>query len=437
MYKKSLSLSLLLLLALLVRLVLAPYHGFTGDMQTYISWGQLFDSHPLHVYSLGAALDPAVSYPPLGIYFMGIWTGLYFGAAHLLGAHPIVLARQSGALAFWMKLPDTAADLGVIVILYRLARQQFSERMALIAAASYAFNPAMLFDGPLWGQTDAIIVLLLLLSLLATLRKQAILAGMLLAAAFLFKPQPVVFIPVVVVYLWRWAGWQEGLQALGSILLTSLVVCAPYLIPPKLEILAFLHNFTSWSQSQNPPYASPSAFNLWWLLGSSRNYTAPFLGPFSPQVIGDALFFAILLVAQANIWRDASASRFFLGAALVGLAFFDVTVLQHERYLYQALALFFVAGLTIRPARRWYVIASLTTFGNMAVMLVLFDRSGDFGPWRDALLQIQTIYVLLWLSTFLIALVNLGLLVRVLLTMRPQMLRRPSMEDALQAQFVP
>ena len=97
----------------------------------------------------------------------------------------------------------------------------------------------------------------------------------------------------------------------------------------------------------------------------------------------------------------------------IALAFFVVTPLQHERYLYPALALFLITGLAEKKHWWFYAVASITTFCNMVVILVM--NSPDFavqpGFWRDFVLQhLATIT----LTTIALALVNIGLLIIVI-----------------------
>lgn len=56
------------------------------------------------------------------------------------------------------------------------------------------------------------------------------------------------------------------------------------------------------------PYTSVSAFNLWWLLGVAKlPSSAALLGPFSPDVLGWAMFLAVLAQVTYGAWRDGSS----------------------------------------------------------------------------------------------------------------------------------
>jgi hypothetical protein len=157
-----------------------------------------------------------------------------------------------------------------------------------------------------------------------------------------------------------------------------LVLALPYLVPPWSEALAFYSNFASITAKW--PGATVTAFNLWWMLGAAGHpYTAPWLGPLSPNALGMLLFLATYGVVCAGIWRDATPGRLFLAAALLTVAFFDVTALQHERYLYPALLFFLVSALSDQRAWLLYALSSLTLLLNMVLVVILFSEMSHPG----------------------------------------------------------
>lgn len=414
----------LLTAALLVRGVLAPYHGFDTDLQDYVDWGLVMDRHFWHFYAVASAGNQPFylipNYPPLSMYIFGLLDAAYFGLAHLAGQQPAALVTASHALSFVMKLPTIAADLGTIALLYLLARRLFSKRSALLVAAAYAFSPAILFDGALWGQTDSIFTFFLLLALAFATRRQGIWSGIFFGLAIMWKPQPALYAPLLLLYLWRWAGWKEALQSAGSTLATSLVICAPYLLPPDFELAILAKNVGVWASAG---HASDGAFNLWWLLGTERSPAQPFLGPLSPTLLGWGVFLLILLLILASIWKDTAPQSLFFGAGLLGLSSFTFLTLQHERYLYPALALFLVAFLHSKQHLPLYLLASSTAFLNMLlVVLIIAPHSGfSLDDWRAI---IHSYAPLIGVGMIVVSLTNLGLCLGGVLTLL-RGLRRP------------
>jgi dolichyl-phosphate-mannose-protein mannosyltransferase len=412
----------LLAVALILRLILAPFPGFFDDPQYYVDWGLLLPRHFWDFYSAGAreALLPP-NYPPLTIYLFALLDALYLAAAHALHLSPAIQVAHAPFFALTTKLPAIGADLGITLVAYVLACKRLSPNMALVVAACFAFSPPVILDSALWGQTDSLFVLAVLAALLLTACRRSFTAGMLCAVAIMLKPQPVIFVPLIVFYLWRWAGWRAALRGLSGLCTGVLVLALPYLLPPWPEVLAFYTNFASITAKW--PGATVTAFNLWWLLGAAGHpYNAPWLGPLSPDVLGILLFLATFAVVCAGIWRDATSSRLFLAAALLTVAFFDVTALQHERYLYPAVLFFLVSALSDQRAWLLYAISSLTLLLNMVLIIVLFSAMShpgiDVHNIRTWTLQHPEI-------TVAIAATNLALLVTciVIYTRRPAQMR--------------
>ena len=360
----------LLALAALVRVIMLPYRGFFDDVQAFVTWGAFFVHHPLTFYSQGAHLSPVPDYPPLAMYLFGLLVALDIGAHSLFGKPTSLHVNYSHALPALFKLPILLADLALIVAIYVVARRKFTPRAALLVTATYAFSPVVIFTGVLWGQIDAIFIVLVVLALLAAWKSHGLAAGVLFALAVLIKPQPVVFAPLLLVYLWRWRGRREALRAVVAMVVVGFVACLPYLLPPHVELLAFQRDLAAWERAV--PYTSVSAFNLWWLLGVQKlPYTAPYLGPLSPNILGWGLFFVALVVALAGVWRLRSPGQLFFAGGLIATAFFMLTPLQHERYLLPAVALLLLAAIYDR--RYWLFYGLVTLAVTLNAVLVVID----------------------------------------------------------------
>ena len=242
-----------------------------------------------HFFDLYSALSSnpnlrfSPQYPPLAMYVFGGCVALYHALAAVFALPAASYLHPSQALLAVMKLPAIACDLGVSGLIYWRARQRLAAKWALIAAASYAFAPAVVVDGAMWGQTDGVTMLPLLLALVCAQRRRGVWAGIALALAALFKPTALLFAPLLLVYLWRWAGPKEVARSFGAAVATGVVVCLPYLAPPHFDLLTYPHVLaTSLSYY---PVASPSAFNLWFaLLIPGHPARTPYLGPLSPAV---------------------------------------------------------------------------------------------------------------------------------------------------------
>lgn len=376
--------------SLVVQLLLAPYRGFFNDMQIYLRWAAAFNTNPLTIYS-----SSQVAYPPLTIYLYAALELAYHGMGRLLGfsdARLVVDGLQRFS-ALWLvaKLPTIGANLGSAWLLYRLTRPVTSARWALLATASYALAPSLLLDGALWGQTDGIPVVLILLAIVAIQRERSGWAGAALGAAVMMKPQPIIFLPLLLLYLLRVAGWRAAARA--SLALVSVVValCLPYLLPPRFELLTLYHNAT-----MVQGYVSSNAFNLWFMVNPLLLPGTPVIGPLTAAPVGALLFTPVYALALALVWRGRSLAALAMALALAATGFFELTAMQHERYLFQALAFLLLAAAYSRAFTFAYAVASLTTFLNM---LAAVAAVGSLPLHEPALAPLDTFF---WRPPFVI-----------------------------------
>ena len=228
-------------LSLAIQLLFAPYQGFFQDVQIYMGWGAVFDAHPLTFYSLTGA-----NYPPLTIYMFGVVELLYHGVGHVLGFSNaqlmIPLHNQFAALWFIAKLPLIATNVGASWLIYRLARPVTSARWALLAALAYAVAPSMVLDSAVWGQTDGVPIFFLLLAIVAIQSQRPFWVGALpvsqsWSSLSLRSSSPFCS--------GMFSSRTDGVispQASLAGLITIVVICSPFLLPPHIQMLNYYHN---------------------------------------------------------------------------------------------------------------------------------------------------------------------------------------------------
>jgi polyisoprenyl-phosphate glycosyltransferase len=358
--------SILLLFAFAFHVFWSP-RFLQFDEFAYAWWGDRITHHFFDFYSFDpAAINVwnAPAYPPVANYLFGLITFLYVVGSHLVGhAHASHILEQSPALNLALKLPSILANLIVTAIIYVTALRRLARPWALFVAALFAFAPVMFLDVEIWGQTDAIVGMAIVVAVLLALRQQSAWSGVALALIVNFKPQPAVFVPLVLVYLLRWGGWRPAARAVAAFVGTTLLVWLPYLLPPRFDILAWRSNV---ALAAGGLPASHDAANLWPLLGHpTAGSSSPLYGPLTPTEIGSGLFIVAVAITAFVTWRDRSAGRLWAGAALTAQASYYFLPLQYQRYLIPAIGLLLLAALFER--RYWlpFAIVSITTFINL------------------------------------------------------------------------
>ena len=160
-----------------LRLFLAAVNpGYEVDINCFTSWGQtLAQVGPADFYAQGFC-----DYPPGYLYVLGLQALV----ANLLG-----LTANTAPYLVLLKLPAIACDLAAAYLLYRIALRAGKPKWALLAGAVYACMPAAILDSAMWGQMDAVLVLLILLVVDAFLQKKTLRAAILYGVAVAVKPQ--------------------------------------------------------------------------------------------------------------------------------------------------------------------------------------------------------------------------------------------------------
>lgn len=373
------SLAALLFVASLFRLGFTHLLQIAPDLQQYETWGEAFLQHPLQAYSWvikGGNVWLFPSYPPLTMYLYAIVDFVYFGTAHLLGLHSSHSAWDPVFRPVLM-VPGILTDIAQISIIYALARSRLSQKAALLIAATYAFSPAILIDDAGWGQTDNLALLIGVAALLLAYQRRGMWTGILLGLALLLKPEPWILIPLALLYLYRWAGRRQALRGLAAMTGTALVGWSPFLLPPHPEFFVWRYA-AMYTITVSGATATRNGYNLWWILGAQHvNADAPFLGPFSPQIIGGVLFGLTMLLTLLGIWLDSSLGRLWAAAALINIGFSDVGTLGYERYVFPAVGLFLLAALYDR--RYWWLYGLVSVSAFICMGSTIFTSGTGIG----------------------------------------------------------
>ncbi len=380
----------LLLIALVIRLPIAPFRGFFTDVWAYLFWGFTF----IHTSTGNYYQVSGANYPPLTPDLFMLVARLYTALSqHWSAIFPMMqqltmrvdptVAHPYSSLALLAKVPIILGDLVGIWAIYDMARRVLPERRALLAAAIFAFSPVVLYDGVFWGQTDGLAMTFILLALRFLLLEQGLGVGVMLGLAVMTKPQPLIFLPLFLLYCVRWQGVWTALQAVGSLVATIFVVCAPFLfVHPGLQ--GFLQN------EDTVIYHSTSsifAFNLWYIVAPLHRYDTPILGTLTPNTIGYLLLGVAMLIVLIGICLNRSPGTLMLGTSIVAVAFFAFTTLQHERYMFPAVVTLLMATI-YRPANEWaHMVANITVLFNIVVV----SSRAYIGPSMNAVRNIYTV----------------------------------------------
>ena len=270
---------LVLLCALGLRLALALWiPGYDVDISCFSLWGD-------HISAVGAAnfysQDYFCDYPPG--YMLILWAVGSVGKLF-----------DTGMTELMVKLPPILADLMLCALLYATAKKyKLSSKASLALVILYAFNPLVLITGAAWGQTDALMTMLLFLSVLWAVQGKWKAALPMYIVAVLFKPQALMFGPLGLIALAahivrnrkepkkRAAVWKDLLLGLFFMVLAFAVIVVPFSIHQKWDWLINLYRNTMGYYA----YATVNSCNIYFLLGKNWVGTDQKAGVIAPLLV--------------------------------------------------------------------------------------------------------------------------------------------------------
>ncbi|OGM09837.1 hypothetical protein A2W13_01485 [Candidatus Woesebacteria bacterium RBG_16_36_11] len=317
-FKNNKNILLVLLAGIIIRLLLSPFGTLVLDFNTFIAW-----SNRLVYFGLSSFYDIWSDYLPGYMYILWI-----LGKINNLNIIPQILLY---------KLPAIISDVLTAGVIYLILKDKVKEKIALITAGIYIFNPAIWANSTLWGQVDSLTAFFSLSSIwLASMNPIA--SSILLAIGTAIKPQAALAAGVILFIMLK-KKWKLS-KILGYIILSLLIFIStfiPFAGGSNLPVFIFQRIQATLNQY---PYSSINAFNFW---GFSGFWKSEGRGILSANFVGYLLtvivfIFGFLKIKLKNLGEYKLAALLFLTSFL----FFSR---MHERHL-----LFVYAPLSISAA---------------------------------------------------------------------------------------
>lgn len=362
-------LAALILGALAVRLFLFPMQGFRGDLTLYISWLRAAADYGFKTFYSVTNCD----YPPLNVYLF--W--LFGSAAKSLSLF------GTNLITYVVKLIPTLFDMATVYLIFSFVRSRSSLRVSLLAAAAYAFNPAVLFNSSVWGQFDSIYTFFLLLSFVLVLSGKFTLSVSTFTLAVLTKPQAVALAPLMALLVYKKFGLRRMLASTLIIAAITLLMILPFQWDNPITFLTniYLLGFGKY------PYTSVNAFNLWALFGMWRPDTQGYLF-INPYLIGWMMFVVVTFLALDSVderLKSRGEMLVFFAAFILLFGFFMLPTRIHERYSFPSLS--FLALMIPYVKRVWtiYGVITVTLLINLVYAMITLNE-GILITWTDPII---------------------------------------------------
>ena len=174
---KKWGLPILILVSLALRIWMSV-QIYSGDLNNHIGWAEsILKEGSRGAYSREYVGIMPPTYPPLALYgfitssWMHSLVEKTIWSLNLnVPAFPsslVWLFEDQDVLPSFYKVIAIFGDLGLGVLVYKFAREAFklSNKISLLAAGAFLFNPAIWYLSSLWGQIESFTLFFFILSL--------------------------------------------------------------------------------------------------------------------------------------------------------------------------------------------------------------------------------------------------------------------------------
>lgn len=378
------------LFALILRLMVAYTSVHYYDLNFYVDWSTGVTHDFYGAYNNIESLD----YPPLFLFPLFL-TGKLLSVEALAVFEPYRMLALKG----WQLLFDTAC-----VPLFYMVLRRWGVLAGIAGAAIWAVNPTALLNSAYWGQTDAIMIFLLVAAFALLERRRAVWSGVVMTLACLMKFQSLYFAPVYALVLLTAYPPRKCLQTVAAGAGTAAAVFLPFMMRSgiMLPVRIYFGGFKKYAGT------SLNAFNLYGALGLNyQSIDTRLAGGVTAEMVS---VIACVLACALLIYLFFTATDRSLW--LLGFVFMQTIFLfsarMHERYQIPALAMALVAcfchknrklfigfvALTVMTfLNHFFVIEEMLTADKSLAWIARYDMIVIVLSWVNLLLYAWTLAV--------------------------------------------
>ena len=359
---------------LLANLFCTNAAAFGGDQGYWENWVRQLAKNGLEHFD--------GNYPPLYVFWLWI-----VAQVHNLFNVPIEKGTLLKFLCLW---PIYFGHVALVDFASRMAaRFNLQKRDAHLALAFVALNPALLLDGPVWGQVDLFPCIFGIAALYCINFKGLFkYAAMFFALALLAKFQMIVLLPVFGgIFIRRYKKSWKGLPLMA---VAIVLVFVPLIVAGNLSGM-LTHAYLNTTEQY--PFSTYNAANIWmFFVGNTSRDVNPLFGLspegigflLSPSWIGKVLF----VIVSAYIFKCAlftkNLRRTFELVTWEAFAFFLLLPGMHERYLVYAIP-FACVWMVIETRKAWFWSVLLTAICAMNISMINGFKGADLWTYVSGL----------------------------------------------------
>jgi len=347
MAKTFSKIKIILLITLLLRIILVIAFSWHPDLLNHIDWGNRFLN--LGARKIYENIFWGVSWlnQPLGtallFAFCAFLKNIIFSLFEFLNQNinifpSFIMPFLEANLHSWMvKLPFILADIGLGFLIYKIVFQ-FKPKFATLAAIIFLFNPVLIYNSTIWGQTDSLINLLAISGIYFTFQKKYFWGIWLFLLGFLFKMSLIIYVPIFgLLLLKQIKDYKKFIIPIISFIIFIYMLAIPFRLDGFGSFEWIWYMYTNRVLVRQGSMLNGNAFNLWGLIFSIDLSKSEFtqVSGLSYQLIGRILYILSLIPIWFKFIKNKlTLSSLFISLVLSAFGCFIFMTNMHERYLY-------------------------------------------------------------------------------------------------------
>jgi len=347
MAKINPKISTILIVGLLVRILLGLISAWHPDLNNHIDWGLRFlsyGSQRFYEESIWGVSWPNQPFGSILLFaFVAIVKNTLFSFIMFLnnsfGIFPsfIVPILESQLHGWLVKAPFILADIGIGYLIYKIV-SEFKPKIAVLASAIFLFNPVIIYNSTIWGQTDSLINLLALAGFYFTFKKKYFWGINLFLASFLFKLSLIIYLPIFGLLLIKQIkNWKKFILPTTFFIAFIFCLAIHFAFGDKTPIEWVWYMYTNRVLPRQGSMLNGNAFNFWAMLFSidlSKSEFTVFMG-LTYQTWSRLITLLFFIPVWVKFLRSKlSLYNLFFSLFMTGFISFMFLTNMHERYLY-------------------------------------------------------------------------------------------------------
>jgi hypothetical protein len=276
-----------------------PFDIYTQKAWAYVSGKYGVESlYYLTNITTAAKAFGGIPYQEAGFSYLPLM-GYYFsliGWVYRILFNPAGLILDTFTLEYIIKTFNILFGLLDGFLVYCILRKiGVASRAAFSSMLLFLFNPALIFDMSIWGQTETILLFFLLLAIFAIVSDRPKLTWVFLVILMLTKPTAILFAPFIAIVAVKKFGFRQSAKGVSIGISIAFLLILPLLLAhysPSLLIDPFIYNASAVIGSGGGWFRAVSvdAFSLWPLVTLFVNHAPGLARMAYPDFAPTALF---------------------------------------------------------------------------------------------------------------------------------------------------